>query len=343
MENERNEIKSLVCEAMNAGARQSKACETIGMDARTIQRWDKAKNKADGRLTAKHSPKNKLTELERCRILKVANEARFASRPPNQIVPLLANEGIYIASESTFYRVLKAEGQLNHRDKAKPARKVAQPKALSATEPNQLYSWDITYLPTTVRGVFLYLYLVMDIYSRKIVGWQIHEAECSTLAGELLTDICMREGVEKGRVTLHSDNGSPMKGATMLATLQKLGVATSFSRPSVSNDNPYSESVFRTLKYRPNYPNTPFESISDARLWVEGFEDWYNNQHLHSSIRYVTPAQRHSGEDKTILKKRHQLYIDARSKMPERWSSNTRNWEQISVVHLNPEKIDKAA
>lgn len=178
-----------------------------------------------------------------------------------------------------------------------------KPRALVATGPNQVYTWDITYLPTQVKGVFLYLYLVMDIYSRKIVGWQVHEEERSALAADLMTDICEREGIRRDQVTLHSDNGSPMKGATMLATLQQLVIMPSFSRPSVSNDNPYSESLFRTLKYRPNYPGKPFADVRSARSWVEGFIGWYNHEHRHSAIKFVTPAQRHCGEDSSILAK----------------------------------------
>ena len=187
--------------------------------------------------------------------------------------------------------------------------------------------------------------LVVDIYSRKIVGWQVHSEELSVLAADLITDICSREGIGKQQVTLHSDNGSPMKGATMLATLQELGVIPSLSRPSVSNDNPYSESLFRTLKYRPEYPEQRFEDLSTARLWVNGFVDWYNNEHLHSSIKFVTPVQRHTGEDVAILKNRKKVYQEAKKKHPERWSGDTRNWDNIEEVNLNPEKDkqDKAA
>ncbi|VAW51319.1 Mobile element protein [hydrothermal vent metagenome] len=204
-------------------------------------------------------------------------------------VPKLADEGRYLASESTFYRVLKAEKQLQHRQKSKPVRQVKKPRALTATGANQLYCWDITYLPTQVLGLFFYLYLVMDIYSRKIVGWQIYERESSALAADLMTDICQRESVKPNQVILHSDNGSPMKGATMQATLQALGVVPSFSRLSVSNDNPYSESLFRTLKYRPEYPENAFGDLSAARIWVKGFVGWYNDEHLHSSIKFITP------------------------------------------------------
>ncbi|OED45126.1 integrase [Chromatiales bacterium (ex Bugula neritina AB1)] len=338
MSDEREQIISLVSAARDAGARQSLACDIIGISAKTLQRWCQSENEGDQRLDTQREPANKLTELERRRILKVANEPEYAHLSPAQMVPILADEGRYIASESTIYRILKSEKQLAHRQKAKPVRQVKKPKALTATGPNQIYSWDITYLPTAVKGVFFYLYLVMDIYSRKIVGWQIHEEEGSALAADLMIDICRREAIGRDQVTLHSDNGSPMKGATMLATLQQLGIMPSFSRPSVSDDNPYSESLFRTLKYRPDYPDKPFFDLQSARAWVEGFTEWYNNKHRHSAIKFVSPAQRHAGEDIQILSARHQVYVKAKSENPLRWSGETRNWNPIKEVHLNPEK-----
>ena len=338
MKSERADIIGLINEAQSSGARQAKACEVMGISAKTLQRWEQPDNEQDGRIEAKHEPKNKLSDLERQRVLKVANEAEFAHLAPSQIVPKLADKGCYIASESSFYRILNDNNQLKHRDKNKPARKVTKPKALTATAPNQIYTWDITYLPSRVKGVFFYLYLVLDIYSRKIVGWQVHSEELSALAAELMTDICQREGIERDQVTLHSDNGSPMKGATMLATLQELGVMPSFSRPCVSNDNPYSESLFRTLKYRPEYPEKSLTDLMVARRWVAGFVQWYNHKHCHSGIKFVTPAQRHSGEDIEILAKRKAVYQQAKSQNPERWTGKIRNWEQIKEVYLNPEK-----
>jgi len=338
MSDERQQIITLVKEAICAGSRQSKACHVIGMSPKTYQRWVRPENVKDSRLGAKNTPSNKLTELECQRLIKVANEPAYANLPPNKIVPKLADEGIYLASESTFYRVLKAHNQLHHRQKAKPTRQIKKPKALVAVAPNQLYSWDITYLPSPVKGLFFYLYLVMDIFSRKVVGWQVYEEESSAQAANLMMDICAREGIERDQVTLHSDNGSPMKGATMLATLQQLGVMPSFSRPSVSNDNPYSESLFRTLKYRPEYPEKAFEDLSAARLWVQGFIDWYNEVHLHSAIKFVTPGQRHRGEDGEILAKRKQVYQWAKMKNPIRWTGDIRNWEPVKEVYLNPEK-----
>ena len=181
---------------------------------------------------------------------------------------------------------------------------------------HNVWSWDITYLKSPVRGVFFYLYMVVDVWSRKIVAWDVHEEESSENAATLIGDAYRREGVVPGTLAVHSDNGSPMKGATLLATLQCLGVATSFSRPSVSNDNPYSESLFRTMKYRPGYPSGAFESIDTARDWVVAFVRWYNTEHLHSSIRFVTPEHRHSGRELQILELRQNVYEQARARHP---------------------------
>jgi transposase InsO family protein len=338
MSHERTKVMALIEKARDAGAKQSSACDIIGISPKTLQRWSQSDSLQDGRIEAKRSPSNKLTELEYQRVIKVANEPKYANLSPSKIVPKLADSGLYIASESTFYRILSAEKQLQHRQKVKPVNQVKKPKALCTTAPNQLYSWDITYLPTQVKGIFFYLYLVMDIFSRKIVGWQVYQNESSAQAADLMTDICLREKIKPNQVTLHSDNGSPMKGATMLATLQQLGVVPSFSRPSVSNDNPYSESLFRTLKYRPEYPEEPFADLDKSRHWVQGFVEWYNEEHLHSEIRFVTPGQRHRGEDMKILANRKQVYQVAQSKNPERWSGDIRNWEPIKEVYLNPEK-----
>lgn len=303
----RQAILALIDEARISGARQSKACEIARVSVKTYRRWRHPDNTEDGRLQAQTAPANRLSELERQRILKVVNAPENAHLPPSQIVPKLADQGLYLASESTFYRILKEAKQNAHRHRSKPRKPAQKPQALTAHGPNQLLSWDITYLPTQVKGQFFYLYMVLDVYSREIVGWQVHVEESSDLAADLMKAICQREGIQD-QVTLHSDNGSPMKGATMLATLQNLGVMTSFSRPAVSNDNPYSESLFRTLKYRPDYPEKPFADLRAARDWVEHFVTWYNYEHYHSSIRFVTPQQRHTGEDRHILANRQQAY-----------------------------------
>jgi putative transposase len=168
----------------------------------------------------------------------------------------------------------------------------------------------------------------------------VYDAECSTLASALLREICHREAIGLHQVTLHADNGGPMKGATMLATLQALGVMPSFSRPAVSNDNPYSESLFKTLKYRPDYPAKPFADLTEARRWVDHLVRWYNHEHRHSAIRFVTPAQRHAGLDGPLLEQRTAVYEAARQKNPQRWRGTIRNWQRIAAVHLNPEQTD---
>ena len=337
---ERDQVMALVAAAIVAGARQQRACEVISLSERTMQRWvsDRAEGACDRRPARVQAPKNKLDALERQRLLAIANSLEFGHLSPSQIVPRLVDQGEYVASESTFYRVLKAENQLTHRGAEKPAKPRYKPRALAATAPAQLFSWDITYLPTQVMGMYFYLYLFMDIFSRKIVGWQVYETESSDLASEVMRDICVRENIAPQQVVLHSDNGRPMKGATMLATLQKLGVIPSFSRPACSNDNPFSESLFKTLKYRPAYPRRSFESLMAARQWVGTFVHWYNEEHRHSAINFVTPAQRHAGLDGALLRKRIEVYEAAKATHPERWSGATRNWEPVMIVHLNPEK-----
>ena len=336
---EREKMIVLLNESITAGARQTQACEVLGLSARTLQRWQTSETvHCDQRSLRDYQPPHKLTEIERTKVLAVANSDEFGHLPPSQIVPRLADQGRYLASESTFYRILQAENQLAHRRSERPAQSRTRPRAICTTAPNQLYSWDITYLPSVIRRQFFYLYLFMDIFSRKIVGWQVYAEESSTLAGELLRDLCYREGIQSNQLILHSDNGGPMKGATMLATLQQLGVMPSLSRPSVSNDNPYSESLFKTLKYRPKYPLKPFEKVTDARDWVTSLVEWYNKAHRHSAIRFVTPTQRHDGLDKDLLIKRKAVYEAARNRNPKRWTGSTRNWECIQAVHLNPDK-----
>jgi len=262
---DRKNILELIAEAVASGCRKFRACEAFDLNERTLQRWQLSSiDQRHGPLT---TPANKLAESEKALVIKMSVSAAYVNMSPHQIVPKLADEGVYIASESTFYRVLKAESLNAHRGLSKP-RIVERPKAYEATSPNQIYSWDITYLQSCVRGQFYYLYLFLDIFSRKIVGWNIHETQEADLSSELLEEICLKEKINKFQIVVHADNGGPMKAATMLATMQKLGVMPSFSRPSVSDDNPFSESMFKTLKYCPIYPSRPFESIEAAIAWM---------------------------------------------------------------------------
>ena len=319
---------------MSAGARQVHACAAVGIDERTLQRWQHPEALTDGRVGPTTVPANKLSELERKAILQAAESVEFQDKSPRQIVPLLADRGEYVGSESSFYRVMKIAQLLMHRGRSKP-KNTHRPKALIATQPNQVYTWDITYLLSNVRGIYFYLYLFLDIFSRKIVGFRVHDREAMELSAPLLVEICDRENIVDGQLTVHADNGGAMKGATMLATMEKLGVEKSFSRPSVSDDNPFSESLFKTLKYCPIFPTKPFESVAAAEAWVVTFVRWYNEEHLHSAISFVTPSSRHSGLDIEILKQREVVYAEAKRKNPNRWSNKTRNWERVATVNLN--------
>jgi putative transposase len=274
-------------------------------------------------------------------IIEVSNSPPYQDLCPWKIVAKLADSGRYLASESSFYRVLKDADLLKHRSKARP-RERKRPKDLIARTPNCVWSWDITFLKSPVKGMYYYLYLTLDVFSRYIVGWVVEEVESGEHAAKLVTRACIEQGVVRDQLTLHADNGGPMKGATMLSTLQKLHVAPSFSRPSVSDDNPFSESLFKTLKYRPSYPDGAFASLEEARTWVERFVHWYNTEHLHSGIRFVTPQSRHNGHDIEILKRRHEVYAKAKLANPLRWTRQTRNWSSIEEVRLNPGKEKKS-
>ena len=329
--------------AHSAGARLKAACEVAGIDLRTLQRWqaDDGLVSGDRRPQAvRRPPCHALSEAERAQVLAVANEARFADVPPARIVPMLADEGVYLASESTFSRVLRDHGQTAHRGRAKAPKAVRPPTTHIATAVRQVWCWDMTYLPAQVLGRWFHLYLILDLYSRKIVGWEVHDTDHSDHAVHLVRRTALAEGIAalSAKPVLHGDNGSTLKATTVLAMLNWLGVKPSYSRPRVSDDNAYAESLFRTAKYRPEFPTRGFADLDEARAWAAGFVRWYNVDHRHSGIRYVSPAQRHAGEDRDILAARHALYGKARDLNPARWSGNTRDWTPVSAVALNPER-----
>ena len=332
-EGDKEEALALIQEACKAGARKHLAAELLGLPLRTVQRWE-THGINDHRKGSRAVPGNKMSEKEREQIMDVLTSLEFGDFNPHQIVPKLADQGIYLGSEATMYRILREQKMNKHRLSSQAGTR-KRPEAYIATGPNQVWSWDITYLPTRVKGCFFYLYMIMDVYSRKAVGYQVYDCESGELAAALITDTCNQEKVQEDQLVLHSDNGGPMKAFTMLAKLESLGVKPSFSRPRISNDNPYSESLFRTMKYRPEYPEHPFEDLKSSREWTEKFSQWYNNEHLHSSICFVTPTDRHEQKDIEILEKRHQIYQEAKGCHPERWAGATRNWEHIGEVALN--------
>lgn len=252
----------------------------------------------------------------------------------------LAGEGIYVCSERSLRRILKARKLDSYRGRCKPRGGHNKPREYVAHEPLRVLSWDITYLRNSVlRGGYFYMYLFLDIWSRRIVGAEVHEVQQAELAGRLLNKVCAEHAIQTEQLVVHSDNGAPMKGSTMLATMQALGITPSFSRPSVSDDNAFAESLFRHLKYAPSYPRSGFESIAEARAWVDRFVAWYNGQHLHSSIGLVTPDDRHHGRDIAILQKRRDTYALAREQNPRRWTGAAREWQRPAIVTLNPDRV----
>jgi len=229
---------------------------------------------------------------------------------------------------------------MQHRGRAKEPKKYAKPTSYKATQANQIWSWDITYLPSPIKGQFYYLYLFEDIYSRKIVGYEVYDRECGQLASQLLQRCMFKEQCFNlsSPLVLHSDNGAPMKSQTLKAKIEELGVMPSYSRPRVSNDNPFSEALFKTLKYRGDWPSSGFKDLDDARDWVQQFVDWYNHQHKHSQLNFVSPAERHAGLDGEILQARKLILEKAREANPNRWSGSVRNCEPAGVVMLNPDR-----
>jgi putative transposase len=329
--------------AHSNGARLHKACEIAGIDVRTLQRWRAGSGlvTGDGRPAAIHpTPAHALSERERQELLRVANEPRFADMPPARIVPTLADEGVYLASESSFRRVLRAHGQSRHRGRAKAPGAAKPPTTHVATGPRQVWCWDMTYLPTKIAGRWLYLYLILDLYSRKIVGWEVHDKDDAEHAAELVhrTALAERISLLENKPVLHGDNGATLKSTTVLMMLNRLSVKPSYSRPRVSDDNAYSEALFRTAKYRPEFPAKGFIDLDGARAWATSFVRWYNHEHRHSGIRYVSPAQRHAGDDRQLLAARHALYQQARQRTPRRWAKSTRNWNPVGPVALNPDR-----
>lgn len=338
---------TLIDEAVEAGAKRCNACEILCISERTYKRWSDERNangiSEDKRPMAERPvPDNRISDEERQEIVDICNSPEYASMSPCEIVPALADEGVYIASESTFYRVLREEKMQNHRGRsAAPSRK--HPTTYCATASNQVWMWDITYLNGAHKGMYYYLYLFSDLFDRDIVGWEVFEEESAEHASELIRRITLAQGrLSTQPLVLHSDNGSPMKGATMLATLYQLGITPSNSRPRVSNDNPYAESLFKTLKYRPDYQPKGFSSLQEAREWVADFVNWYNNEHHHSGLNFLTPEQRRSGEGDRILANRHAVYEAAKAAHPERWKGRaTRDWTLEQAVYLNPENVQE--
>ncbi len=321
-------------------AELSEYCRRNGLYVEQIKAWRTACEQADDLVrpvATRPEPANKLSDDERQRVPEVANQPEFASLPPHQIVARLADRGTWLASESTFCRVLKDTRQQHLRVRSRAPDK-RTPTTHVADGPTQLWCRDITWLPTTIRGRYFYWYMIKDVYSRKLIANEVHECESADQAAQLLRQACLRERLAGKPLVLNSDNGSAMKGSTMLAAMQNLGGMPSFSRPRASNDNACAEALFRTAKYCPLWPERPFDTLEEARDRVNRFTSWYNHEHCHSALKFVTPVQRHTGHADALLAKRTELYKSARARHPERWSGDIRNRSLSATVTLNPER-----
>ena len=258
-----------------------------------------------------------LEPAEREAIRAVLNSERFVDCTPYVIYATLLDEGTYLCSISTMYRILREHGEVRERRDQRKHPVYKKPELL-ATRANELWSWDISWLRGPSRYNYYYIYVILDVFSRYVVGWTIDEVESAEIAYALIEWACQQQGIAKGELTLHADNGAPMKSIPVAHLLEQLGVTKSHSRPYVSNDNPFSEAQFKTMKYQPDYPER-FESQEHARGWARSFIRWYNFAHLHSALGYVTPAAMHFGHAQSILQQRQEVLDDAFAKHPERF------------------------
>lgn len=269
------------------------------------------------------------------------HEDRFVDKAPAEIYAALLDEGVYLCSIRTMYRILNEHGEVKERRNVLRHPEYTKPELL-ATAPNQVWSWDITKLKGPVKWTYYYLYVILDIFSRHVVGWMIAHRENAELAETLISETCERQEIDKDQLLIHSDRGSPMTSKAVALLLSDLGVTKSLSRPHVSNDNPFSESHFKTLKYQPTFPKN-FGSIEDARAFCQYFFDWYNNEHYHSGIALLTPAMVHYGSAEECNRQRQEVLSAAFDAHPERFVSGHPKVLQLpKEVWINPPKPAKA-
>ncbi len=310
-------------------------CAALGESRAT---WYRSRKTRPAISSQRQSPR-RLTMPEKRRVLDVLNSERFQDVAPGEVYATLLDEGTYLCSERTMYRILSRHGQNRIRRQSVP-RLYAKPELLAA-RPNELWSWDITKLKGPVKWTYYYLYKILDVFSRYVVGWMIAYRESGDLARDLIEETCRKQEIIPGTLTVHADNGSSMKSGTLCQLLTDLGVTKTHSRPHVSNDNPFSESAFKTLKYWPGYPKR-FGSIADARLFCHQFFGWYNTEHRHSGIAMVTPENVHYYTHQEVLYAREQTLANACRLHPERFVKGIPTVRQVpSEVWINKPKSAK--
>jgi transposase InsO family protein len=307
------------------------ACDALNVPRSTVYRAQKPKPEAKPRPTPAHA----LSADERARVREVLNSERFMDQAPRQVYANLLDEGRYLCHWRTMYRILSVYNEVRERRLLRRHPVYKRPELL-ATGPNQVWSWDITWMRGPRKGEKYALYVVIDIFSRYVVGWMIAEFESSELAKQLVAETARKQGIEPGTLTIHADNGKPMKGKPLRQLLIELGINQSHSRPHTSDDNPFSEAQFKTMKYKSDYPNR-FESMDAAREWARTFFYWYNDEHYHSGLNLLTPASVHYGEADEIREQRQQVMSSAFEAHPTRFSKGQPKVHGApAAVYINP-------
>jgi putative transposase len=305
-------------------------CEALGLSRASLYR-----RRGPRPVRVRPKPARALDATERQAVLDTLHSDRFVDAAPAQVHAALLEEDRYLCSLRSMYRILASSGEVRERRDQLQHPHYAKPE-LVATAPKQVWSWDITKLKGPVKLVYFYLYVVLDIFSRYIVGWMIAEAENAGLAEQLVEQTCLKQGIVPNELTLHADRGAPMRSKTLAQTLAELGIERSHSRPHVSNDNPFSEALFKTTKYRPAVPPR-FASPDHAREVFRSILDWYNNQHRHSGIAYLTPAMVHHGRAEAVLERQHRTRMAAYLAHPERFVNGPpRRASLPPAVWINP-------
>lgn len=292
------------------------ACEGLGVPRSSFYRARTSRERASAP-QPRPKPARALSDEEKRQLRDVLNSERFEDASPRQVWATLLDEGTYLANWRTMYRILEEYGEVRERRNQLQHPLYEKPELL-ATQPNELWSWDITKLKGPVKWTYYYLYVILDVYSRYVVGWMVADRESAALARELIEATCRRQGVDRNQLMLHADRGPSMSSKSVAMLLADLGVTKTHSRPHVSNDNPFSEAQFKTMKYRPDFPKS-FGCVQDARGWSGVFFDWYNHDHHHSGLGLMTPAMVHHGEADEAHTRRRQVLQAAYETNPERF------------------------
>jgi len=290
------------------------ACAALGVPRATLYRH---RNRSPAPAPVERNSPRALDPAQRQAVLAALHSERFVDQTPAAVYAALLDEGTYLCSERTMYRLLQGAGEVRERRDQLRHPAYAKPELL-ASRPNEVWSWDITKLLGPAKWTYFYLYVLLDIYSRYVVGWMVAPRESATLAKKLIAESANKQAIERGQLTVHADRGSSMTSKPVALLLADLGMTKTHSRPCVSNDNPFSEAQFKTLKYRPEFPDR-FGSLEHARAFCVGFFDWYNNRHYHSGLALLTPATVHYGETTAVLKRRGETLAVAYTAHPERF------------------------